>query len=269
MEGGKKLKRLRNRRKLSQLDVYLRGGVIAQKTLSHIETGKTHPKRETIENLLAFYDASFDEVQDVLQAYGYRPVAYPLPVDRDIAVILEQVQPILDAAPVPAYCVDYISRLLAYNRLLLRLSGWERTKMERLKGKPLWQSRIEHRIASGEATDPALLEEVGQTRQQLHSLYLHEPWFEAFIETCGEPFLTYWREAARGVTEQEREAKTFMPSAGDAFMEPVPFNVPGVPQSLSFMFYQERLESDSRIRLMYLWPAHREASEWLLAQHEE
>ncbi len=267
--GGTKLRRLRKRCKLTQLTLELKG-VIAQKTLSNIESGETQrPKRETIERLLAFYDASFDEAQDILQCYGYRPAEYPLPSDRDIAAVLEQVQPILNAAPVPAYCVDYIARLLAYNAMFLQLSGYDRVKMDSLLGKPLWQSRIEHHIASDEETDPALLEEVERTQQQLNSLYLHEPWFEAFIEGCGEPFLTYWREVSRGVPEKDSGEQLSMPSSGDTDLEPVPFNVPGIPEPLSFVFHQERLASDTRFRILYLWPTHREAGEWVAAQQAE
>ena len=146
-------------------------------------------------------------------------------------------------------------------------------KMESLKGKPngnpSGNARIEHHIADGEETDPALLEEVGRTQQQLNSLYLHEPWFEAFIEGCGEPFITYWREASSDVPEQDSREQLSLPSPKDVDLEPVPFNVPGIPEPLSFVFHQERVARDTRFRILYLWPTHREAGEWVAAQQAE
>ena len=132
--GGNLLKLLREQCGFTQEELHLRR-VIAQKTLSNIETGKTErPERETLDTLLDAYDATFNEAHEIVKSYGYLP-DYPLPSADDIIAVMEQVQPMLDAAPVPAYVVDFITRLHGWNDLFFKLSGLNHDEMADPRGR--------------------------------------------------------------------------------------------------------------------------------------
>lgn len=253
--GGKLLRALRNRRGWTLLDVELKK-VTSRRTLGLVETGKTEiPKRETLETLLDFYEATFNEAHEIMKAFGYLPDTSFLPTEEDIAGVLEQVQPILNAAPFPAYCVDFIARLYGYNDLWLGLSGLEREEAAELEGVPIWQVLLESDVPSGEALDADLLHEIQAIRQRM-AIYVGEPWFDSFIEERGSPFLTYWQAAEKAPQGQISQDEI-------PLFHPFHFEVPGNPHMLRFFPNEDMVEHDQRFRLIYLMPGNGKSWQWV------
>lgn len=254
--GGRLLRILREERNLTQEEVYLESGVAAPKTVSHIESGRSrYPKRETIENLLKFYQANFDESQEVLKAFGYFP-EHPLPDTEAIALIMAQMQPVLNAEPVPAYVVDFIARFHGYNELFLKLSGLERHDMAELEGQPLWKAEYDSSEISPDELDDNLLADARRLRRQMR-VYVGEPWFESFIEECGQPFLSHW-QAVGNVSKEETLPATM------SGLKRINFDdAPGAKNMLHFFITEEVIDCDGRFRIIRFMPADGPTWQWV------
>lgn len=253
--GGKLLKELREQRGWTQLEVQLKK-VIAQKTLSKIETGRTLiPDRDTLRTLLDFYNATFNEAHEIMKAFGYLPDTSFLPTEADIAGVLEHVRPILNTAPVPVYVIDFIARLYGYSDLFLSLSGLEHEEMRAMEGIPIWQSWLESGTPSDGVLDADVLVEF-RAMQQSMMIYVGEPWFDAFIEERGEPFLTYWRAA-------ENSQEVDVSSLEFSLFRQFRFYAPGTSQPLHFYINEEMVEHDQRFRQVLMMPADAITWQWV------
>lgn len=119
---GASLRRLRQGRRISQLELSLRVGV-SQRHLSCIETGRAGASREMLQALLDALDAPLPERNAALLAAGYAP-QFPQRAlaDADMAPIRDALTRLLEAHdPAPAYVLDDAWNLLQANRGTARL----------------------------------------------------------------------------------------------------------------------------------------------------
>ena len=181
-----------------------------------------------------------------------------LPGADDIAAVMEQVQPALDAAAVPACIMDDFARLHSWNNLFVSLSGLEHDEMAILRGQAIWQLWHDDRMPpSGDGLDAAVLEEVRQTYVRL-AAYAGAPGLDDLVDACGEPFLTYWRAA--GEMMQDIPQPTIMP------LTAVSFHLMDVEYPLYFYAHKERIVSDERFEIIHFIPEDATSLQWLEAQ---
>lgn len=120
---GMLVKRWRERRRRSQLDVSLAAGVSARH-LSYIETGRSNPSREMIERICDELDVPLRERNRFYLAAGFAPVHPERPL-ADLGAAQDAVQAVLTGMePNPAVAVNVRWDLLATNHAMrVFLSG--------------------------------------------------------------------------------------------------------------------------------------------------
>src|SRR5690606_774728 len=112
---GDLLRRWRERRRRSQLDVAIAAEVSARH-LSFIETGRAGPSRDMIERLCVELDVPLRERNAMFLAAGFAP-AYPERPLVDLGVAREAVETVLAGhEPNPALAVNVRWEMLAANR---------------------------------------------------------------------------------------------------------------------------------------------------------
>lgn len=124
---GNGLRELRQRRRISQLELSLRVGV-SQRHLSCIETGRAKPSREMLHALLDALEAPLAERNDTLLAAGYAPAFKQRTLaDAEMAPVRDALARLLEAHdPAPAFVLDDAWNLLQVNRgthAMMRLLG--------------------------------------------------------------------------------------------------------------------------------------------------
>lgn len=252
LNGGGKLRSLREKRQLLQFDLDL-DGIITQANYSKIERGLAKPSKEKLEAILDVMQASFNERRDILQSYGYRS-PYPLPEPHETEAIGAECQPILDALPTPAYLVDILTRLVTWNALFAQLAGGS-DSLERLIGQPLFKMQFASHLRLREfmdGMDEVLLASVRMVHERL-APYQDERWYHDFLaELCEEPeFLHYW-EAAIALGPRKPLPVAF----AARILHPVQFALPNEGKTkLQFYSNPEPLENDARYQMIYLIPA--------------
>jgi transcriptional regulator with XRE-family HTH domain len=114
---GMLVKRWRERRRRSQLDVSLAAEVSARH-LSYIETGRSTPSREMIERICAELDVPLRERNRFYLAAGFAP-AHPERPFADLGAAQDAVQAVLTGMePNPAVAVNVCWDVLATNRAM-------------------------------------------------------------------------------------------------------------------------------------------------------
>jgi transcriptional regulator with XRE-family HTH domain len=114
---GAELRRWRQRRRVSQLELALRAGT-TQRHLSFVETGRSVPGREMVVRLAESLGLPLRERNELLLHAGYAP-AYPDSAigDEDLHAVREALQAILAGhEPYPAMIVNRAGELLLANR---------------------------------------------------------------------------------------------------------------------------------------------------------
>lgn len=111
------LRQLRQRQRISQLELSLRVGV-SQRHLSCIETGRAQPSRAMLQALLDALDAPLAERNEALMAAGYAPAFGQRPLqDVQMAPVRAALDHLLAAHdPAPAFVLDDAWTLLQANR---------------------------------------------------------------------------------------------------------------------------------------------------------
>jgi transcriptional regulator with XRE-family HTH domain len=111
------LRQLRQRQRLSQLELSLRVGV-SQRHLSCIETGRAQPSRAMLQALLDALDAPLAERNQALLAAGYAPAfGHRALADAQMAPVRAALDHLLAAHdPSPAFVLDECWQLLQANR---------------------------------------------------------------------------------------------------------------------------------------------------------
>lgn len=114
---GRSLRELRQRRRISQLELSLRVGV-SQRHLSCIETGRAQASREMLHALLDALEAPLAERNDTLLAAGYAPAFKQRTLaDSEMAPVRDALSRLLEAHdPAPAFVLDDAWNLLQANR---------------------------------------------------------------------------------------------------------------------------------------------------------
>ncbi len=104
---GELLRRWRDRRRLSQLELALESGISARH-LSFVENGRSAPSRETVLRLAEELDLPLRERNDLLLAAGYAPVYSEASLDSpEMASVRAAVRQVLRGhEPYPAVAVD-------------------------------------------------------------------------------------------------------------------------------------------------------------------
>ena len=104
---GELLRRWRDRRRLSQLELALESGISARH-LSFVENGRSAPSRQTVLRLAEELDLPLRERNDLLLAAGYAPVYSEAALDSpELASVRNAVRQVLRGhEPYPAVAVD-------------------------------------------------------------------------------------------------------------------------------------------------------------------
>jgi transcriptional regulator with XRE-family HTH domain len=114
---GAELRRWRERRRVSQLELALRAGT-TQRHLSFVENGRSVPGRELVVRLAESLDLPLRERNELLLHAGYAP-AYPESAlgEEDLHAVREALEAILAGhEPYPAMIVNRAGELLLANR---------------------------------------------------------------------------------------------------------------------------------------------------------
>ena len=121
---GSLLRSMRQRQRLSQLELSLRVGV-SQRHLSFIETGRGRPSREMLLALLQAMDVPLEERNGALLAAGFAPVFGARPLGHpDMAQVRDALSRLLAAhEPAPALVLDPEWNLLQANEGMHALFG--------------------------------------------------------------------------------------------------------------------------------------------------
>jgi transcriptional regulator with XRE-family HTH domain len=121
---GQQLREWRERRRRTQLDLALDAGV-STRHLSFVETGRSHPGRDTMLRLLRELDVPFREQNELLLAAGHAP-AFPERGldDPDLAPVRAALNLVLrEHEPYPALAFDRHWNLVAANGPLLAMAS--------------------------------------------------------------------------------------------------------------------------------------------------
>ncbi len=121
---GSALRKWRERRRLTQLDLALGAG-ISTRHLSFVETGRSKPGRETLKRILEQLEVPFREQNQLLLAGGYAPAFPERSLDRpELAPVREALDLILTRhEPYPAVVVDRAWNLVAVNASMRALTA--------------------------------------------------------------------------------------------------------------------------------------------------
>jgi len=123
LEVGSVLRRWRERRRVTQLELALDAG-ISTRHLSFVETGRSRPGREMLLRVLGQLKVPFREQNRLLLAAGHAP-AYPERSleDPDLQPVREALDVILSGhEPYPAVAVDRVWNMVAANAAMLALT---------------------------------------------------------------------------------------------------------------------------------------------------
>jgi transcriptional regulator with XRE-family HTH domain len=264
--GGRKLRMIRERQGLNQFALEL-DGVITQANYSNIERGRAIPSRSKLEAILEALQANFNERRETLSAFGYLP-PYPLPEAHEIEAARQRCRPVLDTVPMPAYLMDFVTRLFAWNDCFARLLGVHEQSgvLAELQDIPLFKAQFDSRVRLGkylEEIETYLLAEAQSIRDRL-APYQEERWYAGFVaQLCREPeFQRYW-QATQNTLPKEEMVTEFAARA----LQPVRFTVPGFDTQMHFYANLDALVGDDRFRMVYLIPADaftlRQVERWL------
>jgi len=118
------LRRMRQQRRISQLELSLRVGV-SQRHLSCIETGRARPSRAMLHALLDALDAPLDARNQALLAAGFAPAYTRRTLDHaEMAPVRDALAQLLAAHdPAPAFVLDEGWNLLQANRGTVAMMG--------------------------------------------------------------------------------------------------------------------------------------------------
>ena len=121
---GQQLRKWRERRRRTQLDLALDAGV-STRHLSFVETGRSQPGRDTMLRLLRELDVPFREQNELLLAAGHAP-AFPERGldDPDLAPVRAALDLVLrEREPYPALAFDRHWNLVAANGPLVAMAS--------------------------------------------------------------------------------------------------------------------------------------------------
>ena len=247
--GGVRLRALREAAGKTQLWVEAEAE-LGSGYLQRIESGRVaQPGRAMLERILAAIGARYSERREVLEQFGYT-LSTPPPDASETAWARSFCQSELDEAPFPAYALDCLHRLIAWNAQVPRMLGLQRIdpRLEELSGRSILEawfdpsSSLSHLVAEPEAFLPALIRAF---RSEMEP-YRAETWYPPLLERllALPRFRQIWDRI-------ERESA---PVSSARALVPVRLNVPAVGE-MQYRLSAEHLVRDARFRLIYFFPS--------------
>lgn len=114
LPGGLRLRLLREEAGRTQLWVELESD-LGTGYLQRVESGKVaQPSRPTLERILNALDVPYAERREIMAAFGYATPSPP-PSDEEVRRAATAAEPELLSVPFPAYVLDCLHRLVAWN----------------------------------------------------------------------------------------------------------------------------------------------------------
>ncbi|MCC7367098.1 MAG: hypothetical protein IT306_01675 [Chloroflexi bacterium] len=250
--GGARLRAIREQAGRAQLWVEAEAD-LGTGYLQRVESGRVaQPSRVTVERILAVLDARYSEQREVLELFGY-VVATPLPTEADFAWARDSCQHELHDVPFPAYVMDCVPRLIAWNGYVPRLLGLSgpagEALLQRCVGEPLFplwfdpSAPFGRLVAEPEVFIPGMV----RALRYEYSRFQPEPWI---AETLQE--MTARLPRFREVWEQATQLPA--PISAARVLLPVKLDVPAAGRLL-FRLVSEPFVRDTRFRLIYFVPA--------------
>lgn len=261
--GGSRLRALREAAGKTQLWVESEGE-LGSGYLQRIESGRVaQPGRALLERILTAIGARYSERREVLEQFGYA-LSTPPPDASDTDWARSFCQPELDEAPFPAYALDCLHRLIAWNAQVPRLFGLQRIdpKLAELNGRSIleaWfdsRSPLSHLVAEPEVFLPALIRAFRSEMEPFRA----EAWYPPLLQSllALPRFKQIW----------DRIEQESTPVSSARALVPVRLNVPEVGE-MQFRLSAEHLVRDARFRLIYFFPSDlptmQQCAEWASA----
>ncbi len=258
--GGTRLRALREASGKTQLWVEAEAE-LGTGYLQRIESGRVaQPGRVMLERILAAIGARYSERREVLEQFGYT-LSTPPPDSAETAWARAFCQPELDEAPFPAYALDCLHRLIAWNAQVPRMLGLQRIdpNLEQQIGRSILEawfdpsSPLSHLVAEPDVFLPALIRAF---RSEMEP-YRGERWFPPLLERllALPRFRVNW----------DRIEQESTPVSSARALVPVRLRVPGVGE-MQFRLSAEHLVRDARFRLIYFFPSDlptmQQCAEW-------
>jgi len=247
--GGARLRALREAAGKTQLWVEAEAE-LGSGYLQRIESGRVaQPGRAMLEKILAAIGARYSERREVLEQFGYA-VSTPPPDASETEWARAFCQPELDEAPFPAYALDCLHRLIAWNAHVPRMLGLQRIDphLEGLAGRSILEawfdpsSPLSHRVVEPDVFLPALIRAFRSEMEPNRS----EPWYSALLDRLLSlpRFGEFW----------ERIEQESSPVSSARALVPVRLKVADVGE-MQFRLSAEHLVRDARFRLIYFFPS--------------
>ena len=247
--GGARLRALREAQHRTQLWVELEAE-LGTGYLQRLESGRVEqPERPTVDRILDALGARFTERREVLELFGYTVRAEP-PSEEDVAWARGLSSGELSAFPFPAYVLDCVPRLIAWNDAFPTLIGASPGgPLPRWLAEPsflaAWfdqRSPLHQVVVEPDVFLPAMI------RAFRHEMrpYRREVWFAGLLaELMALPlFAAHW-----SAVEQES------PPVGAARAQvPLQIRAPN-GEVLQFRLSAEPFTRDARFRFVYYFPA--------------
>ncbi|CAN5453293.1 hypothetical protein BH09CHL1_BH09CHL1_07500 [soil metagenome] len=224
--------------------------------LQRIEHGKiSNPERETIERILTALDARFGERREVLERFGYAVrVLPPSAADRDWARSTCQHE--LNELPFPAYAIDCLFRVVAWNRHFSKLFEGGNALLESFRERSVLEgwfdpmSAIGRTVAEPEQFLPRMLRTARFEGDQLGN----PGWYDDVMDYLSRRYPRI-QSAAQAITRDE------LPVSSARALLPVRL-IPAAGSVCTFRLSAEPFLRDARFRLVYFLPADEAALRW-------
>ena len=252
-KGGSRLRELRRQAGKTQLFVELEAD-LGSGYLQRVEAGKVVlPEKYTLERILKAIGASYDEVAEVLELFGYTSPK-SLPMEKDIAWARGICQPVLQKIMLPAYLLVCAHRLLAWNHFVPRLFGVTENDpaFKRLIGTSIFIAWFDPHTCPGSLVYEPDVFYSQMIRAVRHEIYpfRHEQWCIELIDKWLQEnalFKRHWMKAASDADY----------AVAARSLAPLQFSL---TQGTSALFHLaiERLTQDTRFRIVYFIPADAE-----------
>ena len=203
-----------------------------------------------LERILTAIGARYSERREVLEQFGYA-LSTPPPDADETAWARAFCQPELDEAPFPAYALDCLHRLIAWNAAgaaSFRTAAHDPTAGS-LAGRSIleaWfdtQSPLSRLVAEPDVFLPALIRAF---RSEMEP-YRAEAWYAPLLQTSAGA-------AALQTDTGTGSSRKSTPVSSARALVPVRLNVPGMGE-MQFRLSAEHLVRDARFRLIYFFPA--------------
>ncbi len=245
LSGGQRLRQLRVDAGRTQLWVELEAG-LGTGYLQRLESGRVaQPGRDTLARILDALSATYNERRLVMRRFGYRtPINPPNADEMAWARALAAGQ--LDEFPFPAYALDCLHRLVAWNAAAQSLLALE--KVDAAENRSMLEPWFDERSHLGRMiVDPdGFLTALLTAFQYEERRFREERWSRELVESL--------RRSARFEHYWQRVATEPPPLGAARALLPLQLRSAGA-DILSFRLASEPFLDDDRFRVVYYFPA--------------